>query len=87
MILFINVVLMATVSKIVKLLYNLYKNRYEKRSVSYAPFSVHISESRYFIIFYEWSINVCRFLQSLQVQSLDLPLLQRLRTMFGTLMP
>ena len=26
--------------------YNLYKNRYEKRSVSYAPFSVHISESR-----------------------------------------
>ena len=25
---------------------NLYKNRYEKRSVSYAPFSVHISESR-----------------------------------------
>lgn len=46
MILFINAVLMATVSKIVNLLYNLYKNRYEKRSVSYAPFSVHISESR-----------------------------------------
>ena len=50
MILFINAVLMATVSKIVKLLYNLYKNRYEKRSVSYAPFSVHISDSLYYFL-------------------------------------
>ena len=59
----------------------------KKRAHINARFLVHISESRYSIIFYEWSINVCRFLQSLQVQSLDLPLLQRLRTMFGTLMP
>lgn len=59
----------------------------KKRAYVNARFLVHISESRYSIIFYEWSINVCRFLQSLQVQSLDLQLLQRLRTMFGTPRP
>ena len=41
----------------------------KKRAYVNARFLVYISESRYSIIFYEWSINVCRFLQSLQVQS------------------
>ena len=59
----------------------------KKRAHVNARFFVHISESRYSIIFYEWSINVCRFLQSLQVQSLNLQLLQRLQTMFGTPRP
>ena len=42
MILFINAVLMATVLKIVKLLYNLYKNRHEKKERKLRSFFQYI---------------------------------------------